>query len=70
MIIVEDRNAVLGLAVDKIVGTGWINIQHLVAANNIPDAMASFVCGEWLLNSSKNQDLQLLDPIAILHSNR
>ncbi|CDN12685.1 chemotaxis protein [Richelia intracellularis] len=70
VIAVEEQDTMVGLAVDNIGGMDWLDIQHLVAANNVPDTMAPFLRGEWLLDASKSQYLRLLDPMAILRSAR
>lgn len=70
VIAVEEQDTIVGLAVEQIGGMDWLDIQHLVAANNVPDTMAPFLRGEWLLDAQNNQCLRLLDPMAILRSAR
>ncbi len=68
VIAVEDQGTMLGLAVNQIVGTDWLDIEALKVTAAPSDAMAPFLKGEWLLKADKS--LRLLDPIAILRSAR
>jgi purine-binding chemotaxis protein CheW len=68
VIAVEDQGTMLGLAVNHIVGTDWLDVDALKATADPSDAMAPFLKGEWSLNPG--QSLRLLDPIAILRSAR
>ncbi|EDX85377.1 hypothetical protein S7335_3078 [Synechococcus sp. PCC 7335] len=68
VIAVEEQGIVLGLAVDKVVGTDWLDPESLKATTNPSDGMAPFLKGEWLLGSGS--PLKLLDHVAILHSAR
>jgi len=70
VIAIEEQDTIVGLAVEKIGGMDWLDVQHLIAPNNVPDAMAPFLRGEWLLDAQKNQCLRLLDQMAILRSAR
>ncbi len=70
VIAVEAQDTIVGLAVEEIGGMDWLDVQHLVAPNNVPDTMAPFLRGEWLLDAQNNQCLRLLDPLAILRSAR
>ncbi|NET32436.1 MAG: purine-binding chemotaxis protein CheW [Cyanothece sp. SIO1E1] len=70
VIAVEDQDTMLGLAVDRIVGTYWLDLDEVQMSNNVPDSMAPFLRGEWLLNPEINQSLRLLDQVAILRSAR
>jgi twitching motility protein PilI len=61
----------VGLGVEKICGMDWLDVKYLMPQNNVPDAMAPFLRGEWLLNTEKEKKhLRLLDQIAILRSAR
>lgn len=71
VIAVEDRDTMLGLAVDQIVGMGWLDLARVQAVTtDVPDSMAAFLRGEWLLEEKTNQRIRLLDQTAILHSGR
>ncbi len=70
VIAVEEQDIIVGLAVDSIGGMDWLDIKNLVAPTNIPDTMAPFLRGEWLLDAESNRCLRLLDPMAILRSAR
>jgi purine-binding chemotaxis protein CheW len=70
VIAIEEQDTIVGLAVEGIGGMDWLDIQHLMALTNVPDTMAPFLRGEWLLDAKKNQCLRLLDQTAILRSAR
>ena len=70
VIAVEDREMMVGLAVDKIVGMEWLELEKVQMLTDTSDATAPFVRGEWLLDKYTQQRLQLLDPKAILRSER
>ena len=68
VIAVEDQGTMLGLAVNQIIGTDWLDVEALVATNDPTDVMAPFLKGKWSLGA--DQSLRLLDHIAILRSAR
>lgn len=70
VIAVEDQDAMLGLAVDRIVDMDWLDIDEVQMPMNVPDGMAPFLRGEWVLEKESNRLLRLLDQIAILRSAR
>ncbi|HEY9853778.1 MAG TPA: chemotaxis protein CheW [Leptolyngbyaceae cyanobacterium] len=70
VIAVEDQDTMLGLAVDQIVGMDWLDVDLVQIPNNVPDSMAPFLRGEWVLDAQSNQCLRLLDQVAILRSAR
>ncbi len=70
VIAIEEQETILGLAIDRIVGMDWRDVDQLQLSNNVPDSMASFVRGEWLLDDKSEQVLHLLDQVAILRSAR
>lgn len=70
VIAVEDQDVMLGLAVDRIVGMQWLDLEELQMPTNVPDSVAPFLRGEWVLDSQTNQFLRLLDQVAILRSAR
>ncbi len=70
VIAVEDQDVMLGLAVDRIVGMDWLDIEEIQMPTNVPDSVAPFLRGEWLLNDQEKKYLRLLDQVAILRSAR
>ena len=70
IIAVEDQDTMLGLAIDRIVGMDWLDIDQVQMPTNVPDSMAPFLRGEWVLDQESNQFLRLLDQVAILRSAR
>ncbi|MEL6471915.1 MAG: chemotaxis protein CheW [Cyanobacteria bacterium J06623_4] len=68
VIAVEEQGTMLGLAVNQVVGTDWLDVEGLKATSNVTDGMAPFLKGEWSLENDKS--LKLLDHIAILRSAR
>ncbi|MEO0456646.1 MAG: chemotaxis protein CheW, partial [Cyanobacteria bacterium P01_A01_bin.114] len=70
VIAVEEKGTMLGLAVNQIVGTDWLDAESVQVSRNYPDAMAPFLKGEWVVNPSASRALRLLDHIAILRSAR
>jgi purine-binding chemotaxis protein CheW len=69
VIAVEDQDILLGLAVDRVVGMDWMDIEQLQMAGNVPDSVAPFLKGEWALDEAGSA-LRLLDQVAILRSAR
>lgn len=70
IIAVEDQDTMLGLAIDRIVGMDWLDADQVQASTNVPDSMAPFLRGEWILEPETNKYLRLLDHVAILRSAR
>jgi len=70
VIAVEDQDIMLGLAVDRIVGMDWLDIEEIQMPTNVPDSVAPFLRGEWTLKDQANKFLRLLDQVAILRSAR
>lgn len=70
VIAVEEQDAMLGLAVDRIVGMVWLDVEELQMPTNVPDGMAPFLRGEWLQGSERDRHLRLLDQVSILRSAR
>ena len=70
IIAVEDQDTMLGLAIDRVVGMDWLDVDQLQMPSNVPDSMAPFLQGEWLIDKDSNQFLRLLDQVAILRSAR
>ena len=70
VIAVEDQDTMLGLAVDRILGMDWLDIEEIQMPSNVPDSMAPFLRGEWALGQNNAKFLRLLDQVAILRSAR
>ena len=71
IVAVEDQDTILGLAVDRIVGMDWLDVdQQLDSPNNAPDGMIPFLRGEWKLGGQNQKVLRLLDQVKILRSAR
>lgn len=70
VIAIEDQDAMLGLAVDRIMGMEWLDIEEVQMPTNVPDSMAPFLRGEWPLDENSGKFLRLLDQIVILRSAR
>lgn len=70
VIAIEDQDTMLGLAVDRIIDMDWLDIDQLQMASNVPDTMAPFLRGEWVLDQEQGKFLRLLDQVAILRSAR
>ena len=70
VIAIEDQDIMLGLAVDRILGMEWLDIENVQAATAVPDSVAPFLRGEWVLAKEGNQCLRLLDQVSILRSAR
>lgn len=70
VIAVEDQDIMLGLAVDRIVGMEWLDLEEVQIPTNVPDSVAPFLRGEWVLDQQNNAYLRLLDQVAILRSAR
>jgi purine-binding chemotaxis protein CheW len=69
VIAVEDQDILLGLAVDRVVGMEWLDVEQIHAPSNVPDSVAPFLRGEWHLEDNQRY-LRLLDQMAILRSAR
>ncbi|MBW4591502.1 MAG: chemotaxis protein CheW [Brasilonema angustatum HA4187-MV1] len=70
VIAIEQQDTIVGLAVEEIGGMDWLDKKQLRLSTSVPDTMALFLQGEWILGSKKNQCLRLLDHKAILRSAR
>jgi purine-binding chemotaxis protein CheW len=68
MLVVEEQETVMGFAIRSVANTEWLNADRMNPAPNIPDAMLSFVKGEYSVEG--DESLYLLDQIAILSSAR
>lgn len=70
VIAIEDQDTVIALAVDRVVGMTWLALDEIRLPSNVPDNMAPFLRGEWVVEADSNQRLRLLDQVAILRSAR
>jgi twitching motility protein PilI len=70
IIAVEDQDTMLGLAIDEIVGMDWLDVEQVQMPTNVPDSMAPFLRGEWVLDEESDRVLRLLNQEAILRSAR
>jgi twitching motility protein PilI len=71
IIVVEDQEILLGLAIEKLGDIDWLDLEKLkMPPTNIADNMAPFVPGEWVIDQKESLFLRLLDHIAILRSAR
>ncbi|MBC6419761.1 MAG: chemotaxis protein CheW [Prochloron sp. SP5CPC1] len=74
VIAIVDEETILGLAIDRLSemdwreprGTTFVDRKQLRCGTNIPETMAPFVEGEWVLDSESKKFLRLLDLVAIL----
>ncbi len=70
VIAVEEQGTMLGLAVNQIIGTEWMDTNTLQESRSAPDSAAPFLKGEWVINPAANHVLRLLDHVAVLRSAR
>lgn len=68
IIAIEDQGMVLGLAIERIGGMAWLKSNQLKSPRSVPDDIAPFVKGEWVLEDSSS--LKLLDQVNILTASR
>ncbi|MGI0492366.1 chemotaxis protein CheW [Alkalinema pantanalense CENA528] len=69
VIAVEDQDILLGLAVDRVVGMEWLDVEQVHPASNVNDSVAPFLRGEWHFDQG-SRFLRLLDQVSILRSAR
>lgn len=75
IIVIEDQDMILGLAVAELSGIDWLYQEHIVPLNHVPDHQAEFLRGAYVFDIEKDIEkekkyLQLLDQVAILQSAR
>lgn len=70
VIAVEEQGTMLGLAVNQIIGTEWMDLDTLREPRSAPDTAAPFLRGEWQIEKEANHVLRLLDHVAVLRSAR
>ncbi len=74
VIAIEENEKILGLAIERLSEMDWrdpavptfVDRKQLRFGTNIPETMAPFVEGEWVLDSESKKFLRLLDTDAIL----
>jgi twitching motility protein PilI len=70
VIAIEEQETILGLAVERLGDMEWLDLDKLGSAASIPDQIAPYVQGEWILTQESKKTLRLLDHLAILRSAR
>jgi purine-binding chemotaxis protein CheW len=69
LLIVEDRDLIMGFAVEEVANTEWLDVTLAIGDAKIPPAMSGFVKGVYATHDTANPELRLLDRVAILRSN-
>ncbi len=70
VIAIEEQETILGLAVERLGDMEWLDLDKLGSAASIPDQIAPYVQGEWILEQESPKTLKLLDHLALLRSAR
>lgn len=70
VIVIEEQDTLVGLAIEQIVGMEWLDAEKLQQLNQVSDIIAPFIRGEWVLNHDTHQCLRVLDHKAIIQSER
>ena len=70
VIVIEEEETILGLGVQRLGEMEWLDPDQLGSAAGIPDQIAPYVQGEWILGQESKKTLRLLDHLAILRSAR
>jgi twitching motility protein PilI len=70
VIAIEDRESIIGLAIDKIGEMDWLDVDQLETYHPSADTMAPFVRAQWQSEDSSSQLVNILDPAKILRSAR
>jgi twitching motility protein PilI len=66
IIAIKEEETILGLAVERLGDMEWLDPDKLGSAASIPDQIALYVQGEWILGQESKKTLRLLDYLAIL----
>lgn len=66
VIAAEESDIILGLAVDKIGDTDWLDVKSLSEPTEVTESMEQFLLGEWVFGEESQRILRLLDQGAIL----
>ncbi|MFM2379600.1 MAG: hypothetical protein RLZZ143_2179 [Cyanobacteriota bacterium] len=70
VIAIEEQETILGLAVERLGDMEWLDLNKLGSAASLPDQIAPYVQGEWILGEESKKTLRLLDHEALLRSAR
>ena len=70
VIAIEDREQIIGLAIDSIGDMDWLDVEQLEIRQPTTDGMAPFVQAQWQADEEGNTLVNLLDPAKILRSAR
>lgn len=70
VIAIEDRELIIGLAIDNIGEMDWLNVEQLEILQPPPDAIAPFVRAQWQSEDEIERVVNILDPAKILRSAR
>ena len=70
VIAIEDREQIMGLAIDSIGDMDWLDAEKLEIHKPPADRMAPFVQAQWQPESDSNLLVNILDPGKILRSAR
>ena len=70
VIVIEEEETILGLGVQRLGEMEWLDLDQLGSAASIPDQIAPYVQGEWILAQESKKTLRLLDHLPILRSAR
>ena len=70
VIAIEDREQIIGLAIDSIGDMDWLDVEQLEIQQVATDGMAPFVQAQWEASDESNTLVNLLDPAKILRSAR
>lgn len=66
VIAAEDSDIILGLAVDRIGDTDWLDVKSLSKPTSVTEKMKPFLLGEWVFGEASQRILRLLDQSEIL----
>jgi twitching motility protein PilI len=66
VIAVEKSDTILGLAVERIGDTDWLDVNSLRKPTEVMNIMESFLIGEWVFDEESQKVLRLLDQGEIL----
>lgn len=61
VIAVEESDTILGLAVDRIGDTDWLDVKSLRAPTDVTKSMEPFLLGEWVFGEESPRILRLLN---------
>ncbi|WP_430015146.1 chemotaxis protein CheW [Microcystis protocystis FBCC-A270] len=70
VIVIEEQETILGLGVQRLGDMKWLDPDKLGSVVSIPDQIAPYVRGEWILGQESKKTLRLLDHLGILRSSR